>query len=196
MLKTLLSAEVRARLDARHAELLRLYKLTDPWLGVQLLKLTRTARSYAPNCRSDGLTYESGLVWSIVPELARRLAPHVRLLLPEIDWEVRALSHEELRIRIGHTLANVGRSELPGWDLLTAEAPNGNPVMFGIDRLCPGNLANPEDRLSVWLAAIAKTRDASYRGVWTPRHAQRAARTRPKCLKPGTVRTPPLSLPG
>ena len=169
MFKIHLSEALRQELALKHKELIRLYALASPWLGAELLKLARLARQSTPHWRPHDCVYDARLVWGIVPELARRLAPHIRLQTDEIDWETRALSNAELRKDIGYTLANIGHNpQLEGWKLLTTEAVNGNPVVFGIDRLQPGDVRDREDPLTRRLVEIAHTRGTTFAGVWTP----------------------------
>ena len=168
MFKLNLSEEVRAEIAQDNAELERLYGLTNQWLASALLKLARQAQASTPQYRPEDPTYNSRLVWGIVPELARRLGT-VKLVLGEIDWEIRELSNYDLRLRIGITLANVGtEAHLPGWKMLSKEAVNGNPVVFGIDRLCPGNVTDLDDRLVRRAQEVARYRGVKYSGVWTP----------------------------
>ena len=167
MFKLNLPPELQARIEARRAEMERLYGLTDEWLAHALLKLARKAQSLTPRHTPENPTYNSDLIWGLVPELARRLGT-VRLTTREIDWEIRDLTDYELRGCVGHTLANIGCSTLPGWDMLTRVPANGNPVVFAVDRLCPGNLADCDDKLTQRLHRLAKSRGTVYGGVWTP----------------------------
>jgi hypothetical protein len=168
MFKLNLSAELRQSIEAERAELKRLYGLTSQWLAHALLKLARQAQAATPQYSPhEAPTYNSRLIWGIVPELARRLGT-VKLTLEEIDWEIRELSDYELRLRIGYTLANVGHETLPGWSLLSAEVVNGNPVVFGIDRLCPGKVEDRDDPVVRRSLEICRYRGCAYTGVWTP----------------------------
>lgn len=161
-----LSPESRARLEADERELRRLYSLNDAWLAAALLKLARLAQAAMPERRPDECTYDARLIWGIVPEIARRLGT-IRMTTDEIDWEIRELSDYELRIRTGYTLVNIGYRLVPGWDLLSREPANGCPVVFAIDRLCPGRLDDREDPIVRRLAEMARVRGTVFNGVWT-----------------------------
>lgn len=166
MLRNLLSPESLARLDRRQAEVTRMYGLTTPWLASAILKLGRNLRAELAIPLDDS-TYDSSLVWGIIPELVRRLGP-VKLDTAEIDWTVRDLSDYELRQRLGNTLKNVSRRRCEGWELLTEEAANGNPLVMAIDRLIPGVVGDNADSLTRSLAEIAGCRGVPFAGIWTP----------------------------
>lgn len=53
------------------------------------------------------------------------------------------------------------------WTMLLREPANGNPIVYAVDRLCPGNLSQP-DTLVKQLRKIAGYRGAEYDGRWTP----------------------------
>lgn len=147
---------------------MRLYGRTDAWLAAALLKMARAARRSAPGLQCDDGTDDARLVWGIVPELSRRLGP-VRLETAEIDWEIRPLSNLALRHRIGFTLENLSQDpQLEGWGMLRRAAVNGNPVVYAIDRLCPGQPGDPADRLTRHIAEVARRRRRRYAGAWTP----------------------------
>lgn len=166
MLKLNLSQESQARLESERREALRLYSLTNQWLATALLRLARDARRLTMLRPEDG-TYDSALVWGVVPELTRRLGL-VKLEVAEIDWEIRELTDYELRQRIGHTLANASRRLSAPWDILTLAPAHGNPVAVGVDRLCPGRMSDREDPLTRGLTEISRIRHVAYEGVWTP----------------------------
>lgn len=162
-----LSPETLERMDAERAELARLYRLHDAWLAKALLQLARAAQAASPEMTPDRGTYDSTLIWGIVPEIARRLGV-IKLTTNEIDWEIRELSDYELRVTTGHALRNIGWKMDAGWNMLTREACNGNPVVFAVDRLCPGRMGDANDPLAITLASIASARGTAYEGVWTP----------------------------
>lgn len=168
-----LSPAARERRDWEDREIRRLYNLANAWLARELLNLARSAQRAAPNLSPEQPVYDSVLVYGIVPELARRLGT-VRLETREIDWEVRPLSDYGLRQRAGHCLKNIGRSFRPGWDILTRDVCHGNPVVYAVDRLCPGNPADKEDPIAKALAEVSGHRARAgmknhqpYSGVWT-----------------------------
>lgn len=166
MLKKFLSEEARASLETVEAEFLRLHGLTDQWLAAALLKHARSAQADLPMLTSYEKTYDSRLIWSLIPELCRRLGT-IKLQPAEYDNEIRLLTNYKLRIRLGHTLANVGRARSTSWRLLTREAANGNPVVSAIDRLCPGTMGDRDDPLVCRLTEVAHARVTTYKGVWT-----------------------------
>lgn len=91
-------------------------------------------------------------------------------------------SNYEFRITIGYYLKNLPFTTASmGMELLTREACNGNLVVLGIDRLCPGVLGDTKDPLTMELTSIARTRRTKFEGTWTPeilnRHTERAAET-------------------
>jgi hypothetical protein len=163
-----LRPETRARLDEENKEVLRLFSLTDAWLATALLGMSRQARKVAGLAQPDVPTYDSRLVWGILPELARRLGTPRRLVLEEIDWEIRNLSNYELRVRLGHTLYNVRERSLAPWNLLTRIPSNGNPVAIAMDRLHPGTLGDKGDPITKSLEEVCQHRKTAYSGVWTP----------------------------
>jgi hypothetical protein len=166
-LKGILSPEARARIEHDRREALRLYGLGNAWLAAALLAAAREAQAAAPHRAPDECTYDARLIWGIVPELARRLGV-VKLTTNEIDWEIRELSDYQLRLRAGYTLKNVGHTMLPGWRLLTRDIANGNIVLFGVDRLCPGRMDDRDDPIVRNLSELARCRQRPYEGVWTP----------------------------
>jgi hypothetical protein len=166
MLKKFLSEEARRSLETVEAEVSRLHELTDQWLAAALLKHARKAQIDLPMLSNYEKTYDSRLIWSLIPELCRRLGT-VRIHPAEYDHEIRILTNYKLRIRIGHTLANVGRARSEPWRLLTREAANGNPVVSAIDRLCPGTMGDRDDPLVLRLTEVAHSRGTIFKGVWT-----------------------------
>jgi hypothetical protein len=162
-----LSAETLAAIESEKNEAFRLYALTDTWLASALLKLAREAQKVSPEFRPEDNTYNARLIYGAVPELARRLGT-VRLTMPEIDWELRELSDYELRERVGHGLLHVQSSDLPGWVMLTREVANGNPVVYAMDRICPGVVGNRDDRVTRRITELAEYRKKPYNGVWSP----------------------------
>jgi hypothetical protein len=162
-----LSAADRARIEQDRREALRLYGLGNAWLAAALLAAAREAQAAAPHRTPDECTYDARLIWGIVPELARRLGV-VKLTTNEIDWEIRELSDYELRVRAGHALKNIGYTILPGWRLLTRDLGNGNMIVYGVDRLCPGRLGDRDDPIVRNLTELAACRRRPYEGVWTP----------------------------
>lgn len=167
MFKLNLPQETLAAIERERAEALRLYRLTDTWLANALLKLARDAQRVSREYRPEDNTYNARLIYGIVPELARRLGP-VKLVMPEIDWEIRELNAYELRERAGHCILNIQDNDMPGWVMLTREISNGNPVVYAMDRLCPGVVGDKDDPVTRRITEIAGYRKTPYSGVWTP----------------------------
>jgi len=162
-----LSPQQKADIERERREALRLYGLTNTWLAHALLNLAREAQKNSPDLRPEDNTYPARLIYGVIPELARRLAP-VKLTMPEIDWEIRELSDYELRELAGQCLLRIRDPGYPGWDMLTREVCNGNPVVYAADRICPGVVGNRDDHLTRRITEIAEYRKKPYSGVWTP----------------------------
>jgi hypothetical protein len=166
MFKWNLSQEQKDTIERERAEAFRLYGLTNTWLAAALLRLARDAQKISPEYKPDDNTYNARLIYGIVPELCRRLGP-VRLETREIDWEIRELNNYELRERAGYCLMNVRDTDLPGWVMLTRETANGNPVVYAMDRICPGIIGDRDDPVVKRLTELAAYRKKPYNGVWT-----------------------------
>lgn len=170
MFRILLSAEARARLDAEQAESERLYGLTDRWLADALLQMSRAARMEAPHLKPEDHVYDNTFVWHVLPELARRLGARKFLPSEREDFDVNHMTDVQLRERAMGCLSNISTStyyKMSGWTMLLRESANGNPVVYAVDRLSPGNLAQP-DSIVKRLVEIAGHRKVPYEGVWTP----------------------------
>lgn len=163
MFKFKLSEESQARLQAERRETSRLYGLTNQWLAAALLRLARDARK-STSMRPDDCTYDATLVWGIVPELARRLGA-VKLEVAEINWEVRTASNYELRQRAGYAISNAAERSSFAWQMLTRLPVHGNPVVFGVDRLCPGVPGDLEDPIARQLTEVSRVRGKPYSGI-------------------------------
>jgi hypothetical protein len=163
-----LSAEARAALDHRQSELARLYELTNLELAAELMNLVAAARLERPDMTVDREVYDSSLLWHVIPEVARRLgatcAPSEKVE-PKLQLE----SPQEFRRTIGIYLRFVARYETgTAWNILTNEACNGNPLVFAVDRLCPGDLEDKEDWITRGIKEVAHHRGVAYEGVWMP----------------------------
>jgi hypothetical protein len=167
MFKWNLSAETLAAIELEKNEAFRLYGLTNSWLASALIKLAREAQKISPEFRPEDNTYNARLIYGIVPELARRLGP-IKLEMREIDWEIRELNNYELRERAGYCLLNIRNTDLPGWVMLSREVANGNPVVYAMDRLCPGRLGDKDDPVTKRITELSAYRKKTYTGVWTP----------------------------
>lgn len=163
--KNLLSPAARAALEHRRSELARLYALPNQELAAELALLMDAARRERPDMTPKRQVYDSNFLWNVLPELIRRLGgPR-----PWADTGFRQLDDRAFRRLVGLYLRNmVAYDGGTAWALLTNEACNGNPVAFGVDRLCPGDLADTEDVLTRSIKEIARVRGTTYDGVWTP----------------------------
>ena len=113
----LLSEKARSEVEADRVELDRLHKLPDVWLANALLKLARQARQVLSDKLGypTGCGYENALVWSVIPDLAQRLAPMLRSELTGNEgrdaW-VNSKSGEDYRDLVAICLSN---SNLFSW---------------------------------------------------------------------------------
>lgn len=131
-----------------HDEALRLFSLTGPELGEQLLRRAREVRAGWPGATSDRGTPAGVLLHHIVPEVAARLG--VETLLPDVRSEVLSrLTSQEFRLFAASMMGRKPFAELAtepgteGWmglQLLSRDVRKGNPLAFAIDRLAaPAN---------------------------------------------------------
>ncbi|MDO9179322.1 MAG: hypothetical protein Q7U16_13545 [Agitococcus sp.] len=113
-------------------------------------------------------SYAACLIYEVIPEISRRLGVLGPLPLKQGDEILRAKTAYQLRLLTGNCLHNISDFHLPGWDLLTHDPVNGNPVVYAIDRLCPGVLGDKEDILVTRMTEVARYRNVAYNGAWTP----------------------------
>ncbi len=172
----LLSESSRKRLREERLAVDNLYSLSDAALCGSLLTLARQARYYTHFGPNDPV-YDSQFFWHGVPELARRLG-FKALIDQESDPEWAALTDAQLRVRLGNCIFNTSRepTKTPspgapknpmGWALLTREPCNGNPVAFALDRLCPPDLSDRDDKLVRHMLEIGAHRGQTG-ACWTP----------------------------
>ncbi len=172
-LSTLISPKLRIQIAQDRWDTLRLYHLKDLWLSSALLQLSRAARNALPELSSDPdrQTYNTTLLWEIVPTLARSLAPNMKLESGErVSIELANLSPTEKRDHLYHYLKNTNL-EIYGYSnrlgdefvsqkralrMLGRDMANGNPICLAIDRLYPP--VNTDDSLSRAMASISRAR--------------------------------------
>lgn len=170
-------------LHATTVEIHRLFALQDRWLGQALLHLARDVRAEFSGRLSDPSeqTYDATFVWSLVPEIARRLGAE-GVSPDEIRrTEIRYATDRELRELTGIFLNNLSigqwslenrdiRDRPSSADLLTREFVNGNPVAFAIDRICPPAPvgADKDDWLARHVREVAAHRGGDDTGEWSP----------------------------
>jgi len=193
-----LSPEALARLDARRAEIERLYGLGDRWLARELVGLARRVRDIYPDDLGQaqhlrGGTYDTTYVWDLILEIAARLG-HQDFVPGERRAEIRALDGKELREWVGTTMKwlssrpeedpHLQRGIHP-WDLLTTTFVNGNPVVFALDRVAPPTPAS-EDWCAIHMREIARYRGFGEVAAWFPGFNER----RPKAEEPEPAGAP------
>lgn len=189
MFKMKLSQEIRDFLNAKEVELARLYKLNNRWLADALLQLSRAARLESPHLTSEENVYENTFIWHVVPEIARRLGATKFLLGEREDWEINHMSNEKLRDRSFRCIQNISEStywKKSGWYLLLNDPLNGNPVVYAIDRLSPGDMEN-KDALTKRMLEIARIRKVEYLGVWTPEMMMYVVKDKPEGFNFGEI---------
>ena len=120
-------------------------------------------------------TYEKTFVWDVVPEVAARLG-ETKFQPNERRAEIRGCSDVELRDWVGHCLKNMGtlreawldeETQVNPWLVLTHSIPNGNPVLFAMDRVSPPN-NDSQDWGAVHVREIARVRGFGAVSAWSP----------------------------
>jgi len=175
-LDSVIAPELRSRIEAERNEILRIYALPDRWLAAELLRLTRSIReatSYAERPETD--TYNSTVLWDVIPEIARRLGATIQQN-ESTNWRFRSLEGEKFREYVAVCIANVGTGYLKDARLSTGidpvailfrEVANGNPIIIGLDRLVPpGN--NSIDHAARHIREISRTRGHEVVSSWSP----------------------------
>lgn len=161
----LISVKTRARLNKLRTELNRLVQLPNQELAAELCTLLADARGELPAAQPNQPVYESSFLWHVLPEVIARLSNDQ----PQQPTGLSTLSNQSFRHMAGQCLMNLSRySNGWAWALLTNEACNGNPVVMALDRICPGDLADPGDIITCRIKEIARIRGTAYTGVWTP----------------------------
>lgn len=205
--RKMLSPETLARMDAKRAEIGRLYALGDRWLAEEILKHARLVRQIYPDrlgqdAHVNRSSYSTAYVWNVVPEIAARLGA-THFLAGERSEEFRMLSSDALRDWVGGAMPWVGSLPMAQkdlvrgfhpWDLLTTEFVNGNPVVFALDRVAP-----PSDESKDWCARhmreIARNRGFEPVSGWHPwfnDYEARRAREASLAPSPETANMPSL----
>lgn len=177
-----LSPESIRRIERERTELARIHSLEDRWLGEEILRLARRARSENPGLLADprGTSYSPNFVWQVIPEIARRLGAKPGLN-EATNPDITRSDDRRLREITGHYLANsslrygmdrqIDRGEeITAIALLEHEACNGNPVAMAIDRICPpapeGETRNDPLARSIW--SVGRYLDGVQVGAWSP----------------------------
>lgn len=176
-----LTAEARARLEAKHDELDRLFGLPDRWLAEELLRLARTTRQAFPEKLKDpwGIIYDANFVWHVVPEVAKRLGATNFQPNEAADTRVVGLDNAALREVVGSYVKNIsfGRWAIEREDnlplapeILANEPCNGNPVAFAMDRLAPAPEAgcDRDDYVARSVREVSRARRLEETPYWSP----------------------------
>jgi len=180
----LLSPKTRARLDATHEIITRLYYLPDRWLAEELLRLARRMRHDHPDRLGNPAVYvyDAGFVWHVVPEIAKRLGA-IRLHPNEATrGDIVTLQGQDFRECVGCFLANISQNwprpiDAEGTptaaDILTHEIANGQPAAFALDRPRlnappppPGHDRN--DYVARHVREISRNRSHGETPYWSP----------------------------
>ena len=172
-----ISPELRARIDAEAQEMQRIFALPDRWLAVHLLKLCRQIRNNSAKYsqRGDHDTYNSALLWDVIPEVARRLGAPIQAD-ESMNREIRIAQGQALRDYVAACMANVSVGYLKDSrtgdlvepiDILFRESANGNPVLVALDRLVPPTPAST-DAAARRLREISNVRGHEETGAWHP----------------------------
>lgn len=172
-----LPPELRAKVDAERREIGRLFALEDRWLAAELLRLVRTIRErtqYSTR-HGDQDTYNSSLLWDVIPEVAYRLGG--RLMLNEsTDFDLKTAQGVDFRNHVAIYLNNVATSYFRGADhgeqlnpvaILFRCTWNGNPIAMALDRIAPPEL-DAADLLAKDMVSMATTRGHAPTGCWHP----------------------------
>jgi hypothetical protein len=172
-----LSPELRARVEAESREIERLFGLEDRWLAAELLRLARTIRERTQYGARSGEhdTYNSALLWDVIPEVAYRLGG--RLMLNEAtDYDLKVAQGVDFRNHVAIYLKNVATcyfrdadrgEQLEPVAILFREAWNGNPIVMALDRITPPDL-EAADILAQDMVSMARTRGHVPTGRWHP----------------------------
>lgn len=170
------------RVEAQSAEMRRIHALPDRWLAAELLRLARRIRSattYAARAEHD--TYNSSMLWDVIPELARRLGAEIQPN-ESLDARLRRLNGDELRMFVGICNANVARgymkeanddSDLNELDILFHETANGNPIIMALDRIAPPT-PDSTDPAATHLRHVSSIRGHAETPTWHPRISQKS----------------------
>lgn len=152
LLDGLLSANSRACIDASRVTMARLHALPDRFLGRELLRLARAARTQvlvtdAYMADPQYGTYNVALLWHVLPEMAARLGETSFELNERKDPWMAAKTGADFRECVssyithndlGHRYGYKGDQAEPNPCYLLGHEPcNGNPIAIALDRLCP-----------------------------------------------------------
>lgn len=163
MFTTLLSPASRQKLERLSAERRALYDLDNVGLANALVRMAREAAEQHPEFKPSAPTYEASLLFELIPTLAHRLGA------PEAAGKLLTVDNKELRYRLGNTLSCLSPTYHSFvMSMLSGEPCNGNPLVYAIDRLQPGDVNDKNDRIAFLTAEVAHSRGTPYNGVWTP----------------------------
>lgn len=149
--RKLLSPSTLIRMRAEREEMHRISKLPDQWLARELLRLGREVLRVRGDT-DPRHSYTTGLTFRVIPYLASRLDPSVKLLPHEkYGYEeaqnaasfLPGMSDEDLRKAVTSYLSNASLTygltfserENRAVQILSRVAENGNPIMIALDRI-------------------------------------------------------------
>ncbi len=179
-----LSVEQRQDLEKVKTETIRLYHLPDAWLANSLLKMARCARQAAPQYFGNPNfgSFGASLLWEVIPTIARQLSSAVKFEDGEsLSYEILNMTANQKRSHFWSYLTNIGFDNLSygpelgsgltpakmAFRLLGKDPADGNPICFGIDRVCPPQ--NGDDFLSLYMLSTSEQRGHDpVSKVWTP----------------------------
>lgn len=161
--RKLLPPSTRMEMMAERTEMQRIARLPDAWLAREILKMARHVRALRAD--TDPMrSYTSALTFRVMPFLAARLDPTVKLLpeeKPSMDEALDpvtfmpAMTPERLREMVLSVTSNADitygieqrdpRRRDMSIRLLERHAQHGNPVIVAIDRLHPELVTDPPE---------------------------------------------------
>ncbi|MCE6958735.1 hypothetical protein LAZ40_06700 [Cereibacter sphaeroides] len=127
----------------------------------------------------EGLGRASSFVWHVVPQVALRLGAGPLLPAEADAYSLARLDPRQFRRTVGGLLERsrlheVNRVHAPAAgtpfaiDLLNNRISQGNPIAFGLDRICAPLLAD-EDPVTRWMKAASRQRFGHDRFLrWSP----------------------------
>lgn len=176
--KLKLSDELQAKIDAEAREIGRIYALPDRWLAAELIRLTRLVRSRTPYAarRPENDTYNSTLLWDVIPEVARRLGAPIELN-ESADANIRRSEGEVFREFVAACVTNASIGYLKDAErgelldpvaILFHSFHNGNPIAVALDRIVPPT-PESQDAFSRGVREVSHARGHGELCAWEPR---------------------------
>ena len=182
--RRMMTQDARDSADATRREFDRMRALPNRFLAREIAKLARDCRAQCIAGGDDHMadrdhgTYNLGLLWDVLPELAKRLGETEFLPgerqdygTPTTDQEFRDLVASYLRhscIGNRHGYREAGPDTNPA-RVLSSDVANGNIVAVALDRVCPPT-ADSQDWFASYLREVGRARFGRDANVtaWTP----------------------------